>query len=832
MNHTVPSNPNDDDIFLDIQIEPEEILAESDLTSSEQSSSSVPLAQKTHQSNSWKNPFSWINITKQRLNTIGERHESHNIDRASEEPKQGKNSRFYNLEQIKTRTMAIVITLTMLPLILSSGLIYYFGNRTIKIQEIYSNEKNLELLKEHLKSQKKTLLFLLAGTEVTALLVGIVSALWAQKNINVVARNVSQANSLAIKVDNQQQSQVLAKIVLGIRKSISREDILANAVVETRKALQCDRVIIYQFERQNVGQVIAESVEPRFCEILLTYTEDLGLESKYLSEYQKKRYKVIDNIYQESQLDSQHLSQYESLDIKSCLHVPIEQQGQLMGLLIAYQCYDFHQWRAKEIELCNQIAIEIGLALDDSQLITDCLNLQVQLQETSLWQDYLSDSLECIHSATTEEDIIKTAVEETRRILECDRAVIYRLDHSHQATVTAESVAPDYPKILGTVIEEPCFEAEYYQEPVRIIHDVEEASISPSYREQLANLEVKSLMVAPIIHQDRLYGFLIAHQCSLQRFWQECESKWFKQVAKQVGYSLDNAQLMIQTQEVLQNHQNLTLSKSEKKALIHSQLPVFLEESKISLENFSQKVLAEVDAVTPIFKQMQVMAKSVEGLTHNIDQTKLQSQQVEGILRIEHKNIDLTEDRLIDIQQSLRKIAVKNINLGQSCQQFIQATEQINRLAEAINQQIDKTNFEANRIGIVSEKSLQELTHTVYASTKQLIMKTEAIKVFLDTIKAETSELTTILETSEAKAFIGLEIAQETRQNLARMTARNQEINQLIERITLAATIGEQNSQLAQQSLLEVANLANQAAKKSLTAVHAIASLIQFLEKL
>ena len=832
MSNTFSSNENNDELFLDVQIEQEEFFSETDSIPSDRASSSISFVEKKHYLNSKKNYFDWISTTKQRLNYLTKRQQNYNVESTDREPKQVNNSRFFNLEQIKTRSIAIVITLGMLPLLLSSGLVYYFGTQAIKKQEVYTNEQNLELLKEHLKSQKKILLFLLTGTEVTALLAGIVGAWWSQRTLNKITHMASQSTSLAIEAENKQQSQKLAKIVASIRQSINSKDILTNAVMETSKILSCDRVIIYQFEQQGNGKVLAEFVNPQFCEIAITHTEDLGLESKYLTQYQQKHCQVINNIYQESQLDSQHLSQYESLEIKSCLHIPLEQHGELRGLLIAYQCTDFRTWQSAEIELGNQIAIEIGLALDDAQMVTNCLNLQVQLQETILWQDYLSDSFECIHSSTKEEDIIRIAVEETRRVLQCDRAVLYRLDSGDRVTITAESVVADYASMLGTVIEEPYFKTEYYPASIQIIHDVEQASIDPSYQEQLANLEVKSLLVAPIIRQNKLYGFLIAHQCSLQRFWQEFECKWFQQFARQVGYSLNNSQLTIHTKDLVKDTQNITLSKSEERALIPTQLSVFLEESKVSLEDFSRKVLAGVDAVTPIFKQMQIMAQSVEGLTNNINQTKLQSQQVDGILRVEHKNIDLTEDRLIDIQKSLRKIAVKNINLGQSCQQFIQAAEQVDRLAAEINQCIEQTNQEANRIGIVSEKSLHELTQIVYASTKQLITKTEAVKTFLKEIKVETAQITTSLEKSESKAFVGIEIAQETRQNLERITTRNQEINQLIERITVAASIGEQNSQLAQQSLLEVANLANQAAKKSVAAVNTIVSLTEFLKKL
>ena len=834
MNNTFSPKQDDDDIFWDVQIEQEEIIVdnnhlERDIAPIQKMPSSTSFKQKTHKKNSSPSPNNWINILNKKPN---KRQKNNQNNFTNKDQEQINNHLLPNLEKAKTKAIAIAITLGMLPLLFFSAGVYYFGNQAISQQETLSNEANYGALKENLKSQRKILFLFLTGTELTALLLGAISILWTQRTITRIAHTTSQTTNLAIKIENKKQSQILAKLVALVRQSISSEDILTTAVTETRKIFACDRVIIYQFDQQDANKVIAESVDPKFCEILLTYTEDLGLESKYSSEYQKKRGKVINNIYQDSQLTPEQISQYESLDIKSCLHAPIEQQGEIIGLLIAYQCANFHTWKSREIELFNQIATEIGSALNDAQMMTDCFNLQLQLQESSLWQDYLSDSIEYIHSANTEEELIKIAVEETRRVLKCDRAVFCLLDSSNQLTIVAESVDSDYPQILGTIVEETCLEREDYQESIHIVHDLETASIHPCYREQLENLEVKSLLFAPIICQNKLYGFLIAHQCSLQRFWQELESKWFNLIVKQLGYSLNNAQLMMQTRDVVKNSSSLAITNSEETAIIRSQLPVFLEESKSSLESFSQKVLAGVDAVTPIFQQMQVMAKSVEGLTNNINQTKLQSQQVDNILRVEHKNIDLTEDRLLDIQQSLRTIAIKNINLGQSCQQFIQATEQINSLSSEINQQMDETNRETSRLGIVPEKSFQELSTIISDSTTKLMSQAELIKLFLEEIKAETEQITTSLEKSEAQAFVGVEIAQETRQNLNQITTRNQEINQLIRRITFAANIGEQNSQLGQQSLLEVANLANQAAKKSLAAVNTIASLNEFLDKL
>ena len=824
MNHPSSPNPDQDNSSLDVQIEHEEIIADNNYPRITR--------QKSEKSNKL---FSWLGITHQRINVLSERQDNCDDEEETQAQEKVNSSRYFTLEHVKSKAMAVAITIGMLPLLVSSAAVYYFGNQSLRQQTNYIWEES-ELLRQHVREQKRMLLFLLTGSEITALSIGIISALWAQHTVNRVALIASQASRVAVGTEKKQQYKTLAQIVRYIRQSIESEDIMANAVVKAREILKCDRVLIYQFDEDEEGKIVVESVASDYPSLSAITGVDFPSVTGSPTSYQKKYYQVIDNIYQERELDANQLNQLESFEIKSLIHIPLEQQSKVIGFLIAHQCSTPRSWQATEIELLNQIALEIGLALDDAQRVTDCLHLQKQLKQQSQWQDYLSHSSDSIRSVTNEEDILSMAVEEPRRVLNCDRVVFYRFDRDHQATVVAESVARECETILGSNVDDAYFETVYHQrynkDRICIIDDLDRANLPSYYQKQLHQIGVKALIAAPIIHQNQLYGLLLAHQCSQASGWQETEIKWFTQVGKEIGYALDNARLMNQVKNLAPPNQNIELNQPEEKAIIKSQLPIFLEESKTTIENFSQKVLAEVDAVTPVFKQMQVMANSVQGLTSNINQTKLQTQQVDCILRSEHKNIDLTEDRLIAIQQNLNKVAVKNINLGQSCEQFRQATEKIRNLAEEINEQITKIKFRANSQEKVAEKYLIEQTEVVHHSTEQLVQKAEALNLFLGMLKVETEEIKTALESSEEKTFISIEMVQETRQNLNSLTTRNQELNQFIEKITLAATIGEQNSHLAEKSLMEVANLANQAAKKSVAVVNTIASLTNFLQRL
>ena len=59
----------------------------------------------------------------------------------------------------------------------------------------------------------------------------------------------------------QQWQQILAKVSLSIRSSLNLSSILQTAVDEVKKFLSTDRVVIYQFDADWMGTVVAEAVD-------------------------------------------------------------------------------------------------------------------------------------------------------------------------------------------------------------------------------------------------------------------------------------------------------------------------------------------------------------------------------------------------------------------------------------------------------------------------------------------------------------------------------------------------------------------------------------------
>jgi methyl-accepting chemotaxis protein PixJ len=350
-------------------------------------------------------------------------------------------------------------------------------------------------------------------------------------------------------------AQYFTKTVRYIRQSLVKEDILKTATEEVRRVIDCDRVVVYSLNEEEQGVVTSESVSPRFSKILGATIIDPCFEAKYIEKYQNGRVKVIPNIY-EANLDPCHIEQLERLEIKANLVAPIINEGKLLGLLVANQCSQPRYWLEHEIRYFSQIAMQVGFALDNANVLAEVANLRNLADIEAQWTQYFNDTVKLIRESLNKEDIFKIATEEVRRILDCERVVVYSLNQEEQGVVTAESVAPRFTKILGVTIIDPCFEAKYIEKyqngRVKVIPNIYEANLDPCHIKQLEKLEIKANLVAPIINEGKLLGLLVANQCSQFRDWQSYEIKYFSQIAMQVGFALENANVSAEANNLKQ----------------------------------------------------------------------------------------------------------------------------------------------------------------------------------------------------------------------------------------------------------------------------------------
>ncbi|BAY26951.1 two-component hybrid sensor and regulator [Calothrix sp. NIES-2100] len=190
---------------------------------------------------------------------------------------------------------------------------------------------------------------------------------------------------------SREQQQLINAIALRIHQSLNLAEILRVTATEVREFLVTDRVIVYQFKPDMSGNVVAESVLPGWTVALGQQIQDTCFQQQQAAaEYQQGKKRAIDDIYLAGLKDC-HLQMLEQFEVKANLVVPILLADQLWGLLIAHQCSASRNWQAVELELLEQLAVQIAIAIQQASAYEQ---LQAELLERQRTEAYLRESEE------------------------------------------------------------------------------------------------------------------------------------------------------------------------------------------------------------------------------------------------------------------------------------------------------------------------------------------------------------------------------------------------------------------------------------------------------
>ena len=451
-----------------------------------------------------------------------------------------QNPRQSVVDRIKARTAAMLIgSAVMLPILATGTATYYFGNRAIERQTILAKRAdNIDLAEIELARAENLLAILLIGTGITALLAGSIAA-WTMKRL-LDERSAAQESG-------SETEEVSPELSGNLDPSVLQQNILEDTVEKVRSYLKCDRAIVYSLNQDNYGEIVAESVAVEYPRALGKTISDPCLIAKYLPEYRKGKVVVIDDLDSGSIISS---DRELDLEVKANLAVPITNENKLLGLLVAHQYKASREWQQSEIGFLQQLAHQTGLAGKNAELQDDLARLQAQADRERQWTNYFTDVVRHIRQSIARDDVLEISVEEVRRVLKCDRVVVYSQGKDKYGVVVAESVLAGYPRALNKTIEDP-FAAKYLDKyrdgEVRAIDNIYEVEMSQYYSSQLETLQVKANLVAPIQVRGQLFGLLVAHQYSASRHWLDYEIRWMSQIATQVGFALDDARVLAES---------------------------------------------------------------------------------------------------------------------------------------------------------------------------------------------------------------------------------------------------------------------------------------------
>ena len=651
--------------------------------------------------------------------------------------------------------------------------------------------------------------------------------LWQQFEIDLFAQIATQVGftldyaKFVEEIDTRaNQAQLTINITRQIRESLNEEDVLKTTVEEIRKAIATDRVIVYGFDADWYGTVIAEAVLPGFPKALRANIKDPCFAEGYVQQYQAGRVQATNNIY-EAGLTDCHIKQLEPFAVKANLVAPILKDDQLFGLLIAHQCSAPRQWQQFEIDLFSQLAMQVGFALDHARLLQriDAEGMQTQL---------LVDITRQIRESLNEEDVLKTTVEEIRKAIATDRVIVYGFDADWYGTVIAEAVLPGFPKALRANIKDPCFAEGYVEQyqagRVQATNNIYEAGLTDCHIKQLEPFAVKANLVAPILKDEKLFGLLIAHQCSAPRQWQQFEIDLFSQLAMQVGFALDHARLLNQVEQAYASVESALQQQQQEKQALQLRVSELLRDSETVVRTLCAETLTQINSVTSTQNQIEILANSAQKLLLTVEQAERQKQQFNNTVQDGQQSINQITESISTTQLTVTEAATKVKRLEQPSQKLLQTANQINEVASQIKFHAMKLAFEATRAGEAG-REFAGIAEKVLTLGQQLDADNTEIKSLVSEIYTLNNDIIALMEAGKQGAIAGTQGVKEQEQKLNQINAIAVQFNTLIEELTQAVANQVETSTAATQSILEVANIANQTKEQAATVAKFLAKL-------
>ena len=202
---------------------------------------------------------------------------------------------------------------------------------------------------------------------------------WMTQIATQVGFGLDNASLLRKVKDEAVSNELFNSFTNSIRDCLNEPELLKIAVEKARKGMGLDRAIVYQFDANWNGTVVAESLVPGYPRALRSQITDPCFARDYAEKYRQGRVSAISNIAQ-ANLTECYREQLTSFVVKASLVAPILQNNQLFGLFIGHQCAQPRSWKKWEIDLFVRLALQLGWTLERVKLreeLSQAQNLQI-----------------------------------------------------------------------------------------------------------------------------------------------------------------------------------------------------------------------------------------------------------------------------------------------------------------------------------------------------------------------------------------------------------------------------------------------------------------------
>ena len=423
--------------------------------------------------------------------------------------------------------------------------------------------------------------------------------------------------------EQYQREHLLSKITQQIRRSLELGEILHTTVTEARCFFQAERVVIYRCESDGDFITIAQSPESHQLSAL-----DAKLGNFWLEEganlYRQGNTYVINDI-DEIELSVKLQKFLHQQQVKAGLIIPILEDNRLLGILAIYQCSQPRSWDLEEINLLEQLATQVAIAIQQGQLYQQVQQLNrnleqkvqnrtAQLQQALEFEEALKGITDQVRDSLNENQILQTAVEQLALALGVDycQALVYPIEAGGSRTCYEYSTSSTSQAQLELTTKFP--EVDYQ------LRQQEYFQCCLLTSEQVSRRI--AILVCSIVDEQGVLGELRLIAPPHYRF-KELEIRFVRQVANQCAIALRQSRLYQAAQQQAKELEKLNHLKDDFLSTVSHELRSPLTNIKIALKmlgmSFKQVDLGDAEPkINRYFQILQYESQRELNLINNL----------------------------------------------------------------------------------------------------------------------------------------------------------------------------------------------------------------------
>ena len=676
---------------------------------------------------------------------------------------------------------------------------------------------------------------------------------WLESDIKVL-QDVSRQMENSLKgaeyiAQLQDQSTAMAKaaqigravsdLIPQILQPQDTEQIFQVTEQAVRQVLKCDRVVIYRFDTGWNHQISYESAASKravTAQTLPVIWPKTNLQATQGGPYRNQKTLVVNNIYAADHLPAE-IEKLEDFGINAYMAAPIFKEGQLWGVLGAYQNGQPRSWAEVEINALKQIAMQLGAAMQQAKYIQ-------QLAETTEQEQLVSKITERLRQTADLPQTLKATARDIRQMLQADRVGLYQFDGATNYRVgefVVEDVAAGIRSAMAMKVQDHCFaedQAENYRKGRDwVVNDIQALDLPDCLMDLLSELEVRASLVVPLLKGNVLWGLFAIHQCKGPREWKESDVQFAHRIGAQLNLALQQADYLSQVQEKTAKLTETADREKASKELLQQQVIQLLKavgpalqgdltvraqvtETEVgtvasaynttlqSLQKIVLQVQAAADQVSETSKlsgtsaiavsqqaeqqsqslaealdRVQKMVGSTEAVAQDDQQVEAAAQQANQVVQRGDSAMNRTVDGIMAIRSTVAETNQRVKRLSESSQKVSKIVSLIGHFTTQTQLLALNASIEATRAGQYG-RGFAVVADEVRSLARQSAEAATEIEQFVQEIQTGTAEVSTAMETGIQQVAEGTHMVTDARQNLTAIVEATGQISQLIADIT------------------------------------------------